>query len=161
MIQAEIEDIFLLLLDKSWPINTWDGRKSLHIGGVGGDIIEDVDEHEEDGDKERHPARNNLWRNEEPGLEFMISFPALKISNFVVHPPMRLWQTGRTASSSWPDIWESSSSASSQSPWGNSSRWIARQTESRHPHSRLSILYFVKWNNFANFVKLKIADKVT
>ena len=81
MIQAEIEDIFLLLLDKSWPINTWDGRESLHIGGVGGDIIEDVDEHEEDGDKERHPARNNLRGNEEthPGHFFKKLIMMIKV----------------------------------------------------------------------------------
>ena len=55
-----LSQIFLVIY-----VLTWNCRQSLHIGGVGGDIIEDVDEHEEDGDKERHPAGNNLRGDEE------------------------------------------------------------------------------------------------
>ena len=39
--------------------------EDAHLGGVGGDGVEDVDEDEEEGDKEGHPARNHVHRNEE------------------------------------------------------------------------------------------------
>ena len=36
-----------------------------HLGGVGGDGVEDVDEDKEEGDKEGHPARDDVHRNQE------------------------------------------------------------------------------------------------
>ena len=39
--------------------------QDTHLGGVGGDGVEDVDEDEEEGDEEGHPARNHVHRNEE------------------------------------------------------------------------------------------------
>ena len=39
--------------------------EDAHLGGVGGDGVEDVDEDKEEGDKEGHPARNHVHRNEE------------------------------------------------------------------------------------------------
>ena len=39
--------------------------QDAHLGGVGGDGVEDVDEDEEEGDEEGHPARNHVHRNEE------------------------------------------------------------------------------------------------
>ena len=39
--------------------------QDTHLGGVGGDGVEDVDEDKEEGDEEGHPARNHVHRNEE------------------------------------------------------------------------------------------------
>ena len=36
-----------------------------HLWSVGGDGVEDVDEDEEEGDEERHPAGDDVHRNEE------------------------------------------------------------------------------------------------
>ena len=44
-----------------------DGRHALHVGGVGGDHVEDVGEHEEEGDEHRHPAGDHLGGDEERG----------------------------------------------------------------------------------------------
>ena len=43
------------------------GGHPLHIGGVGGDNVEDVDEHKEESDEHGHPAWHNLRGNEETG----------------------------------------------------------------------------------------------
>ena len=40
-------------------------QEDAHLGCVGGDGVEDVDEDEEEGDEESHPARNHVHRNEE------------------------------------------------------------------------------------------------
>ena len=42
-----------------------DGSHALHVGGVGGDHVEDVGEHEEEGDEHRHPAGDNIRGDEE------------------------------------------------------------------------------------------------
>ena len=42
-----------------------DGRHALHIGGVWCHDVEDVDEHEEEGDEHRHPAGDNLRGDQE------------------------------------------------------------------------------------------------
>ena len=39
--------------------------RHAHLGGVGGDGVEDVDEDEEECDEESHPAGNHVHRNEE------------------------------------------------------------------------------------------------
>ena len=39
--------------------------RHAHLGGVGGDGVEDVDEDKEEGDEESHPARNHVHRNQE------------------------------------------------------------------------------------------------
>ena len=39
--------------------------QDTHLGGVGGDGVEDVDEDEEEGDEERHPAGDDVHRDEE------------------------------------------------------------------------------------------------
>ena len=39
--------------------------QDTHLGGVGGDGVEDVDEDEEEGDEEGHPARDDIHRDEE------------------------------------------------------------------------------------------------
>ena len=36
-----------------------------HLWSVGGDGVEDVDEDEEEGDEEGHPARDHVHRDEE------------------------------------------------------------------------------------------------
>ena len=41
------------------------GSQTLSLGGVGGDRVEDVDQHQEQGDKKPHPAGNNVHGNEE------------------------------------------------------------------------------------------------
>ena len=33
-----------------------DGRETLGLGGVGRDVVEDVDQHEEEGDQQSHPT---------------------------------------------------------------------------------------------------------
>ena len=40
-------------------------RQTLRLGGVGGDRVEDVDQHQEQGDQEGHPARDYVRRNNE------------------------------------------------------------------------------------------------
>ena len=40
-------------------------RFVFHLWGVGGDGVEDVDEDEEEGDEEGHPAWNDVHRDEE------------------------------------------------------------------------------------------------
>ena len=42
-----------------------DGGHALHVGGVGCHDVEDVDEHEEEGDEHRHSAGDHLGGNEE------------------------------------------------------------------------------------------------
>ena len=42
-----------------------DGSHALHVGRVGGDHVEDVCEHKEEGDEHRHPAGDNIRGNEE------------------------------------------------------------------------------------------------
>ena len=37
------------------------------LGRVGGDGVEDVDQDEEESDQERHPPRDDVWRNHEAG----------------------------------------------------------------------------------------------
>ena len=39
--------------------------RMVHLWGVGGDGVEDVDEDKEEGDKEGHPARDDVHRNQE------------------------------------------------------------------------------------------------
>ena len=39
--------------------------RHAHLGGVGGDGVEDVDEDEEEGDQEGHPAGDDVHRDEE------------------------------------------------------------------------------------------------
>ena len=39
-------------------------RQTLGLRGVGGDRVEDVDQHQEQGHKERHPARDDVRRND-------------------------------------------------------------------------------------------------
>ena len=41
------------------------GRESVSLGDLVGDAVEDVDEAEEDGDEDRHPAGDTLGRHEE------------------------------------------------------------------------------------------------
>ena len=36
-----------------------------YLGRISGDVVEDVDENEEEGDEERHPTGNDVWRDEE------------------------------------------------------------------------------------------------
>ena len=38
------------------------GCKTLGLGGVGGDGVEDVDQHQEEGDEKSHPARYDVRR---------------------------------------------------------------------------------------------------
>ena len=40
-------------------------RQTLRLGGVGGDRVEDVDQHQEQGDQEGHPARYYVRGNNE------------------------------------------------------------------------------------------------
>ena len=40
-------------------------RQTLGLGGVGGDRVEDVDQHQEQGDQKPHPAGDNVHGNEE------------------------------------------------------------------------------------------------
>ena len=42
-----------------WKL-TWDGSETLNIRRIRGDIVEDIDQHQEDSDEEGHTARNNL-----------------------------------------------------------------------------------------------------
>ena len=42
-----------------------DGGQPLRLRGVCGHCVEDVDEHQEDGDEERHPAGDHVHRDEE------------------------------------------------------------------------------------------------
>ena len=39
-----------------------DSGESLRLGSVGGDGVEDVDQHQEQGDEESHPARYDVRR---------------------------------------------------------------------------------------------------
>ena len=41
------------------------GKQVLHLWGVGGDGVEDIDEDEEEGDEEGHPARDDVHGDEE------------------------------------------------------------------------------------------------
>ena len=45
------------------------GRHSLHVGGVARYNVEDVDEHEEEGDEHRHAARDHLGGDQETNLD--------------------------------------------------------------------------------------------
>ena len=49
---------------------TWYGceASALHIGGLVGDIVEDVDQDEEDRHQQCHPPGYQLWGNQEPSL---------------------------------------------------------------------------------------------
>ena len=40
---------------------------TFRLGSVGGDGVEDVDEHEEESDQERHPPGDDVRRNHEAG----------------------------------------------------------------------------------------------
>ena len=42
-----------------------DSRQTLRLRGVGGHVVEDVDQHQEQGDQEGHPAGDNVHGNEE------------------------------------------------------------------------------------------------
>ena len=46
-----------------------DSGESLRLGSVGGDVVEDVDQHQEQSDQECHPPRNHIhWDQErDPG----------------------------------------------------------------------------------------------
>ena len=41
------------------------GDLTLCLGSVGGDVVEDVDQHEEERDEERHPPGDDVRRNHE------------------------------------------------------------------------------------------------
>ena len=42
-----------------------DCSEALSLGGIGVDIVENVDEDKEEGDEQSHAARYNVWRNQE------------------------------------------------------------------------------------------------
>ena len=42
-----------------------DGRESLRLGSVGGDSVEDVDQHQEQSDQETHSPRDDIHRDQE------------------------------------------------------------------------------------------------
>ena len=46
-----------------------DSSESLRLGSVGGDVVEDVDQHQEQSDQKCHPPRNHIhWDQErDPG----------------------------------------------------------------------------------------------
>ena len=49
----------------------------LSLGGVGGDGVEDVDQHQEQGDQQGHPARNDVrWddKTKQPGVLLLLSY---------------------------------------------------------------------------------------
>ena len=51
--------------------------QTLSLGCVGGDGVEDVDQHQEQGDQERHPPWNDVRRNDEtrrPGVLLLLSY---------------------------------------------------------------------------------------
>ena len=58
---------------------------ACHLGGVGGDGVEDVDEDKEEGDEESHPARNHVHRNQEgdPGHNNKQTWRRTGMRNFV------------------------------------------------------------------------------
>ena len=41
-----------------------DSGESLRLGSVGGDVVEDVDQHQEQGDQQGHPARYHVHGDE-------------------------------------------------------------------------------------------------
>ena len=41
-----------------------------YLGGVGGHGVEDVDQHQEQGDQERHPPGDNVRRHNKTGLRW-------------------------------------------------------------------------------------------
>ena len=41
-----------------------DSGESLRLGSVGGDVVEDVNQHQEQGDEKGHPARYHVHRDE-------------------------------------------------------------------------------------------------
>ena len=40
-------------------------RQPLCLGGVGGNVVKNVDQHQEQGDQESHASRDDIWRNKE------------------------------------------------------------------------------------------------
>ena len=42
-----------------------DGSEALSLGGVGVDVVEDIDKDEEEGDEQRHATRDDVGGNEE------------------------------------------------------------------------------------------------
>ena len=59
--------VALLRWELQWL--TGNGSQALHVGRVWGDIVENIDQDEEDGDEERHPARHDLGRDQKTDLE--------------------------------------------------------------------------------------------
>ena len=63
------------------------GKHTFHLWGVGGYGVEDVDEDEEEGDEERHPAGDDVHRdkegdpgdNHEQSCIIIISVPGISI----------------------------------------------------------------------------------
>ena len=42
----------------------FNSSQTLRLGCVGGDVVEDVDQHQEQGDQQGHPARYHVHRDE-------------------------------------------------------------------------------------------------
>ena len=53
-----------------------DSGESLRLGSVGGDVVEDVDQHQEQGDQEGHPSGDDVHGDEEryPGDDHKKTF---------------------------------------------------------------------------------------
>ena len=55
----------------------WIAKNTFCFWSVGGDGVEDVDQHQEQGDQERHPARDDVrWYNKtiRPGVLLLLSY---------------------------------------------------------------------------------------
>lgn len=48
---------------------SWNGGESFNVWRVVGDGVEDVDQDQEEGHEDRHPARNHIRWNEETRLQ--------------------------------------------------------------------------------------------
>ena len=62
---------------------TWNGCEAFNIGRIRGDIVENIDQDKEDGDKESHATRDDLWRDEEanPGYNHEESRRQIVVDN--------------------------------------------------------------------------------
>ena len=52
-------------------------RLTFSLGSVGGDVVEDVDQHQKQGDEESHPARYDVRRynkTKRPGVLLLLSY---------------------------------------------------------------------------------------
>ena len=65
-IQLNIQISIAVRPKQTFNLTRQDCRQvTFSLGSVGGDVVEDVDQHQEQGDQERHPARDNVRRHHE------------------------------------------------------------------------------------------------